>query len=219
MRFPFQKRNNQIENFTINSGDKICFIHIPKTGGTSIGKILGIESPIHKKAIQYELEEGNNFFKNRFSFGVVRNPFDRFLSLYNYARLEVSCYHNNLDPSKAKFGKHLDYQLLKNASVKDCAKFLIEGKLQHDMAWNHWLPQFTWLYDRKGEKCLVDKVYKLEELEELQNDLNTLGIKFKSFPVLNTSKLMDYKDEIDPESKILLEKYYQKDLQLFSYKF
>lgn len=197
----------------------LIFIHIPKNGGTSIGKVLGINNPSHIKAYEIEKRRGIDFLKNNFTFSVVRNPYARFLSLYNYSRLEVSLYHNNLHPEKSRFGKHLDYETLKGASIKDCAHLLKEGRLKHDRAWNHWDPQYTWLYDRTGVNCLVKKTYRLENLDRLRLDLNDNSYKIKRFPNLNSSNNTDWETYIDSETKEIIMDYYRKDFEIFNYQY
>lgn len=200
--------------------NNIYFIHVPKNGGTSIGKTLGLNEYMHIKAWEVKASGNNHLLKNNFSFGVVRNPFDRFLSLYNYARMDKSYYHDNIiQPLNPARPRHLDYTLLKNATIKDCVNYLKEGKLSHDSQWNQWEAQYTWLYDLKGRRKLVKKIYKLENLDELKKDLNDLGYNIDEFPQLNSSKSNRYRELIDNESREILEEIYKKDLQLFNYKF
>lgn len=91
------------------SKEKNCiFIHIPKTGGTSIENMIwqadekveknlcmGLVSRYHNKyqtgglqqhllASQVKQEGGDIFFNSAFKFSMVRNPFDRILSQYHY---------------------------------------------------------------------------------------------------------------------------------------
>src|SRR5690606_29215530 len=141
-------------------------------------------------------------------FGIVRNPYERFLSLYNYARMEISYYHNNINPKATPYGRHLDYDLLKNASLKECAKYLEDGKLQHDRAWNHWFPQYTWLYNESGTASLVSNIYKLENLPVLVKDLNNMGIAISDFPKINSSsKIKDGRNLLDSATEKIIENY------------
>jgi len=205
-------------NESLNIKNNIIFIHIPKNAGTSIAKSFGFEISSHVKASEILESFDFNFFKDKFSFGIVRDPIDRFISLYNYARMEVSYYHNNIHPSKSFYGKHLDYEILKNASLYECAKLLVEGKLIHDASWNHWKPQYTWIYDELGKTKLINKVYKINNLEELQSDLfNLFKLKF-NFENLNKSSTNNKLQSVDSKTMSILIDYYRRDFELFDYK-
>lgn len=218
----FFSGNNQNEfeiDPYINVSDYGIFIHIPKNAGTSLASAINLPSTSHKKAHEIIASDSKAFFETQYSFSVVRNPFDRFISLYNYARMEISHYHNNIEPEKSKFGIHEDYELLKNASINECAEYLTQGKLKHDENWNQWLPQYTWLYDKKGQKLLVNNVFKMEELDEM---IRFFYAKFKKklhIPVLNKSNDQSYQEIIDPATQAILEDYYAKDLAFFGYEF
>jgi hypothetical protein len=201
-----------------NSTDSILFIHIPKNAGTSIAKDLGFKSTTHIKASEIKKEYVNGFIEDRFSFAIVRNPIDRFISLYNYARMDISYYHNNIDPEKSIYGKHLDYELLKNSSLLECAHYLKKGMLKHDIHWNHWEPQYNWVYDVNSRQQLVKKIYNFENLQELVKDMNSMfNFKFE-LSEINKSKREDNKKKIDLETISILKEYYKKDFDLFDYK-
>jgi hypothetical protein len=203
-----------------NYANGVYFVHIPKTGGTSIAKTIGLSKFSHIKAWELYASKNSKLLKTNFSFGVVRNPIDRFISLFNYARMDRSYYHDNLsNPENPSFPRHLDYNKLKNSSVRECAKFLIRNELKHDMEWNQWLPQYTWLYDKSATKLLVNKVYRFENLTELKGDLKNKGFEFSDFPVLNVSGYKNYEESnLDEDTLQILLNYYKKDFELFGYK-
>ena len=115
------------------------FIHIPKTGGTSIYVTLGIEEPGHKKLLKY--------IPNTFT--VVRNPFDRLVSHFFYIKTKNSYYYKEHPNFKElEKGNFDDYIYL----CKQDSKFYLE-------------PQSYYVCD-KDDNILVDHVLRHETLQE-----------------------------------------------------
>lgn len=200
----------------MNLKGKILFIHIPKNAGSSIAKGLGFEITTHIKASEIEESYNVNFFKDKFSFAIVRNPVERFLSLYHYARMEISLYHNNINPSNSLYGKHLDYDILKDASLYECALLLTQNKLLHDKSWNQWEPQYTWIYNKLNEK-LIPNVYKIEELKYLEKDIYSKFNINLNLAVLNKSNKLQEINNLDNKTISILKEYYKQDFELFGY--
>ena len=79
--------NKNEYSLNINHDYKVVFYHIPKTAGTSIKNTLGMDSGF----VPYFLSDGAKNFdevKDGYQkFSVVRNPYSRFISLYNYRKL------------------------------------------------------------------------------------------------------------------------------------
>ena len=201
----------------INIKSKFIFIHIPKNAGTSLSKVLGFGSTNHSTASEVRLRLGRIGYRRMFSFAFVRHPYDRFLSLYNYARMEESYYHSSINPENAINGKHLDFDKLKNASLYECALMLKNNELEHDLTWNHWQPQSNWIYNMKG-RLLVDFVGKVENIDE-DFDFILRKVKKKSkvlLPNINTSN--KNKLELDLPTKLILKEYYRVDFRNFKYK-
>ena len=63
--------------------DPFVFIHINKTGGTSVSKALNIPLE-HKTAIQFIDEMGQAAWDRKLSFVTVRNPWDKVVSHYHH---------------------------------------------------------------------------------------------------------------------------------------
>lgn len=68
------------------SKKNIVFIHVPKAAGTSINMSLyGVPQTSHLKARDFK-RYNPEVFENAFSFAVLRNPWDRLVSAYEFAR-------------------------------------------------------------------------------------------------------------------------------------
>ena len=221
----FKKKTKEYSIYDLSNIDmdkNFVFIHIPKNGGTSIYKNLGLDNSNHRTVKQYINFFGQKKYDELFSFAFVRNPFSRFISLYNYARMEVSYYHNNIEPEKALYGHHMDYQLLKNATIEQAAIFLQEGKLKHNGPHIQWNPQTFWLKD-DNDKLNVKYLGKLEDLDFNMRNIYRLTNydKGKQIKRINASSenALDYKKLIKPSTRKILEDYYKEDLELFNYNF
>lgn len=201
---------------------EFVFVHVPKNAGTTVYKNVGIIKSQHYTVSEYIEMIGMENYSHLFSFAFVRNPFSRFISLYNYARMKESYYHSSINPEKALYGKHLDFDLLENATVDQAAEFLIEGKLVHNPPHVQWSPQVNWLKDKTG-KLNVKYLGRVEDLDfHMRNIYELIGLHYKQkISHLNASSDHpdNYKQLIGARTRDILEEYYKEDLENFNYEF
>jgi hypothetical protein len=193
----------------ISHKHKLIFVHIPKNAGTSIAEYFEMKDVAHHHWRYYRQiypNEWNTYHK----FAIVRNPWARVVSCYNYAKLEKSYWHS-ID-GNAKSGKHLDYEILKNKSFEECLHILRDTPkfLRHQ----GWTNQFEYIYDIQ-HTLMVNNVLRLENLEE---DLyNCLGKKIE-LPKINISNNTDYKTFYKSVDMIdIVTNHYKTDINLFKY--
>ena len=202
----------------INLEQRFIFVHIPKTAGTSIYHALGMNISHHKTLSHYKNILDRDIFAQLTKFAFVRHPLDRFLSLYNFARSDVSDFHNNINPDESLFGRHKDYALLKDASPLDCARYLVEGKLIHNAPDTIWLPQKRWLQTDCGMND-IDVIGRFENLQidfaKIRNQLGIIQLSASSLATLHQSDKTSVK--IADEVIDIVKDYYREDYDSLGY--
>jgi hypothetical protein len=138
-------------------------------------------------------DELHSFYENDELFCVVRNPYSKLVSAYNYS-------HG------------------KNANKEHLNKF-IKQKLENfdkNKYWNgcHILPQHYYTHGKR--KC--DIILKYENLDKEFNDLMKKNNLNLSLPKNNTSRKNVSVKDLNKESIKLINKVYDKDFKLFNYK-
>ena len=183
---------------------KFIFIHINKTGGTSIGKAIGLRRKRHLTVSQIISKIGEQRFSNTFVFCVVRNPWDKVLSLYKY---RVKTNQTNMRDNHISFNEWVKQTYGKEKNIFYYNKPLM------------FAPQSDWLKDKNGN-LRVDKVLKFESLSDDFQDLTTfLGYNSKYLGKENSTEKVNYKNFYDESSRKIIEEWFSEDIKLFNYSF
>jgi hypothetical protein len=212
----------------ISHRHKCIFVHIPKTGGTSVERALGIFADWRQenRALMFGRIASDAIrtrgFLSRFlqhltlpqirelapaeairgyvSFSVVRNPWDRMVSTY------------------ASPDSHL-VDTARRAGIEitglDFADFLqAVGRLEHI----HLQAQNAFICDTHG-RLLVDRVLRFEslssEFSRLCRDLSFQG----TLGYHNRSNRKPYRCYYDDRSRRIVAATYRRDIELFGYRF
>jgi hypothetical protein len=69
----------------LNETHPVVFVHTPKTGGTTIEKLMGRRGSCHATASEMKACNPNEY-KKALSFAALRHPIERFMSIYRYAQ-------------------------------------------------------------------------------------------------------------------------------------
>ena len=209
---------------------RFLFIHIPKTGGTSIraalryykwtdpyriplfllsrlshlsGHRLACKLPRHAKAITaYEMLP-RPFFDGLFKFAFVRNPWDLQVSSYHHLRRERPHLLEGVDD----FDKFIRLKL--DPERKPVYHFDVTIECQTD-----------YLVDLKGN-LIVDFVGRYERLEEdFHTACKRIGITGPALPHKRKAlKRHPYQRYYNAETAEMIAHHFKKDIELFGYRF
>ena len=193
---------------TICHERKLIFIHIPKNAGTSIIKAMGVENMLMDKTIEEYKEHYNEYWDKYTKFTVVRDPIDRFISAYKFARMKESGWFSAT--GEEGLGKHTHYELCNKMDINEYTTYLYKNRKEYNR-WN--IPQ-TFIISNKNNEIEIDYFVRFENLQE---DLKKIDIE--SIQKLNSSKIDDDKViQLTKKSKMKLYKIYDIDYKNFNYK-
>lgn len=199
----------------ISDSKKICFIHIHRTGGTTVKEVLSKQ--IDDLRLIYgnlcTLDTALNFYpylKDYTILSYVRNPYD----------LVVSIYENILsDPNI------VDYYAIKNLSFYEFINWLYYVGFKKEET-NHscfYRTQTDFLLFNNEIK--IDNIYKFETLSNDDNSsslssiLLNLNLEFADIPLRNRSnRKICFQEYYDLKSYRLVNKIFKSDFENFNYK-
>jgi hypothetical protein len=197
----------------ISHKNKIIFIHIPKNAGTSIVESKELEfSTVGHQCFSHYKDRYPVQWENYTKACIVRNPWDRFVSCYEYARMTKSYWHSNEGYTSSEFGPHPDYKKVKNLCFEDFTRkfFNKELNLSHPC----WAPQKNWVFSE--EKLMVDEVFRLESIEGNKRFKEIFGVIEK----LNQSKRSEYRSYYKTKESIdIIAEAYRDDIEFLNYSF
>ncbi|GAC22551.1 hypothetical protein GMES_0242 [Paraglaciecola mesophila KMM 241] len=219
------------ENMLLNHRYRFLYIHIAKTGGTSVRSVLnklrwrdpmyylmlpchklsnfsghttGTKFPRHCGAITAKEMLPDAFFNQLFKFAFVRNPWDLQVSSYHHIQREKPALLKGIN----NFNEFITYKF--DPQRPYIFHFDIATKLQSDH-----------LIDLYGN-IIVDYIGRYETLNE---DFNAIGkrcgIKTLSLPHKRkaNNRQADYRHYYNDNSLEAVARHYQRDIELLNYQF
>ncbi len=216
----------------ISYSKNFLFVHIAKTGGTSLRAALrryrwggwysaplwlasqvsqltrprhklGLKFPRHAKAIAAREMLPEEVYRSLFKFAIVRNPWD----------LQVSSFHHISREKPEVLGRartFRDFLLLKFDPERPYDFMLdISAELQHE-----------YIVDLQG-RVIIDYIGRYENLRaDYQAICRRIGVPAPQLPHLRKAEdRKDYRSYYDDELVELVAAHYRKDLDLLGYRF
>lgn len=190
--------------------EKCIYIHVPKAAGTSINKAIFGRTLGHYTATEIQ-DKFPALFMKSYVFSIVRNPWSRVYSAYQFAKVGQT--------ESMGINKPESYQIPEFDSFE---KFLFEWLANRKVTDLDFVfqPQHTFICDNKGE-LLTDYIGKIETLTE---DMNVVSQKLErtiSVPHANKTSAIDgYKSAYkNPDMIELVRHIYRKDVELLGYEY
>ena len=219
-------------SYYIKADQPHIFIHIPKTAGSSVLQLIKKNyeyTTITNNRTEYSnyhstLSDASKFISpndvNLYIFTVVRNPWSRVASWFHF-RKEIL--KKGLKAINAK--KHTkkvieDYDLIFNEYEimnKDFNKWI---NLYYNSKWDHtWFSlndtQSSWL---QSSTLQINNIIKFENINASIN--NVPIFQNKTLPLYNVGPVKyNYIDMYNKQSRKLINKIYQEDIDTFEYTF
>ncbi len=167
--------------------DRFVFVHVPKTGGVSVTEALGGRT----KGMALHLPLARIKAGNRFTFGFMRNPWARLVSLHRFLMAD-------------------------GRATVPFRPWLTDGafNLDEDRDGDPPLqrrPQMWWL-----DGC--DFIGRFERLQEDFDLVSThIGIAPRRLPHLNATAGGDWRGEYDDGTWGFVERHFARDIERFGY--
>ena len=217
----------------ISTKHKCIFIHIPKTGGSSVHNTLieKIKPEIgvtHAEEGHYKLITARKRLKSHmlvpyvddyFTFCFVRNPWDRFVSAYNYLLTGGSI---NEDPVTGMDKKDRDNFISPYKTFNDFVLMNSAGnKIYTKLLWQqHFVPQYKFILNAENNLESVDYIGRFENLyEDFDFICKKIGIETLELKHLNNRPHASYQSYYTDKTAEIIYNTYKQDIDYFNYSF
>ncbi len=183
---------------------RLLQVHVPRTGGTSIRHAFQIDDPPHLTAEELRQHVGEATWQSGYRFTVVRNPFDRLVSIYFY-------YWHHRKPRKRRLFRELGLTF---------AQWLLEFDREErrntpSFSDQNYLPFTDWIDVAGG----LDWIGRFENYEETWRKLcEVVGRNIPQQRLLPT-KHGPYRQYYTPDLRQIVERRFECDLINFGYNF
>jgi len=187
---------------------KAVFLHIPKTGGTAIKRILGINqlnsenpalipSPQHLTCALLRAAIGPEKYDSYFKFTFVRNPWSRLVSDYFWRQ---GASKRRVDMTFSEFTEYVE-------------GVVRTGRFYDRRFDDHFIPQVQYTRD-------VDRIFHFEAFADgVKSAARLLGIGIDEVPDKRPRPYDNYWEQYDAVAKARVEAIYREDIDAFGYEF
>tara|TARA_E500000305_G_scaffold109017_1_gene112927 strand:- start:4911 stop:5555 length:645 start_codon:yes stop_codon:yes gene_type:complete len=189
----------------------VIFLHVPKAAGTSVNRALYGKTLGHYSALEVQ-RAFPNLFRRCFSFSLVRNPWDRALSAYRFAKLGATKSMGVYQPEQYHIPQFDTFE-----------RFVCEWLPSRNLTNSDFIfrPQYSFVCDRK-KRIIVDHLGYVERLRETVSFVERrlgreLDIKVENATNAGSGVYQDayFSDEMVE----IVRSVYADDVSMFGYEF
>lgn len=225
---------------------KFILVHVWKTGGTSLAHalesyygfkpmsssrvrrafnahLLRRPDPYAKHAYAVDIRRvlGMELFDQYLSVAFVRNPWDWLVSWYSFVL------GSKVSPDTGKAWRHHLYSQVHGKTFPEFIGWVTEQnglagsflRKRSSYKTSAKVLQRDWIFDHDGKR-IVDYVGRYETLQQdFENICERLGIDARSLDKQNVSKRSSYRDYYTSQTRKMVERYFQEDIDTFEYQF
>jgi chondroitin 4-sulfotransferase 11 len=198
----------------VSDSRKLVFIHIQKTGGSTVSTLLKEHIPdIYEVGVRHQFaSKGMHEVKNwdeYFKFAFVRNPWSRLVSWYSMV-------------TKGQKGAEVLRQYVYDNSstfeefIRNCTD---EIEYAEGVHYSFAYDQLDYVTDKNGN-LLVDFIGRFENFEKDVSDVFCrVGVDLEAIPRMNPSPHKHYSAFYIPETERIVRERFKRDIEYFGYEF
>jgi len=179
------------------------FVHINKTAGTSIGKAIGLAVKHHLTAKEIIARIGREEWDKAYKFTIVRNPWDKVVSHYEYRRKK------NKTQIATRNISFTEWVTMTYGEDRDSFYYDNPKSFQ---------AQVEWLKDDLGE-ISIDYIGRFESINQDFNHVkHIIGID-TGLPHLNASNRASFQSYYNDGTREIVAQWFREDIEAFDYRF
>jgi hypothetical protein len=217
---------------------QIVFVHIPKTGGTSIDMMFNLmgpdnyylvapvpttidKAPVHFTWVELKSILPAEFTQRAFKFAFVRNPWDRFLSAFLYHRQDFLIRVHKLGDRYRDNLAFSERELVSLDAFVECLNLPREARVSRRAGFDgHLEPQRSYVTNEAGQ-IAMDFIGRFEEFDR---DVRRVASRMER-PVervlhaRRSERTTDYRAYYSSYARDAVASFYSEDIAEFGYGF
>jgi len=207
----------------ISQKKKFLFIHIPKTGGTSIQSVMGKYS---EDTLKWDMFDGRQYNRVTLTSNIPEisrhSPLRYYGDYYDLSKFyKITCVRNPWDRVMSWYFRRQGFMVYDDFDKDDFFELIRRIRDDAGTTPTSFSPQVDFIKDSSG-KLNMDFIMRYESLQKDFNRVcDILEIPRETLPVLNRSKnsIVNYQDFYTNRTRRMVANAFKEDIRYFKYTF